>query len=154
MIEKLHTSHSIEDIAAINRRSVDASSEVRIVELSSLDQLIPLEEAEAMRQQWLERGVQVLQLTNQQVFDSWTAVDGFVERCMEVRYVSPNVLPINWEMLQFDDVVARYRTEPTVDVFVWQGLNRATLQQKQFDWVWERAEPLALQGDGSTAPEV
>jgi len=144
-------SNKLADIINVNQRSVDAKTDICIIELSSLGDLIPSSEAEAMRQGWLDRNVRVKQLTNITVFEPWTAVDDFIESVMCVRYVPGSVLPIHAEMLVFDDVVAFYRVNPEVSVLVIEDADFADQQRALFGAVWEGAEPVMLQPDGSTA---
>ena len=45
-------SNKMSDIISINQRSIYAKSEICIIELSTLNELIPSDEAEAMREGW------------------------------------------------------------------------------------------------------
>ena len=91
----VNMSDSVADIIEINRRSALTKKNIRIMELSSLSDIIPREVAEDIRKMLLKNNVQVKQLTNQRVFEPWTKVKGFVEKCMKVRYVPESVLPIH-----------------------------------------------------------
>ena len=143
-------SHTIEDIAKINRESARAKTGIRIIELSSLGEVIPLAEAEGIRQQLLANKVPVKQLTNVSSFAGWTAVDGFVDQCMQVRHISEQELPIQTEVLIFDDTVAFYRVEPEVTLTVVTEAAVAAQQKALFDLAWQQAAPMALASDGST----
>ncbi len=146
----IKTSADVEDIITLSRRSAEAKGDVCLLELGSLDDIIPLDEAEVIRQAFLANGTKVRQLTNQTRFDAWTEVDGFVERCMQVRHLAARELPIRLEMLLFDDVVALYRVEPEVSVTIIQDADFAAQQRALFDAAWANAEPLQFSGDGST----
>ena len=146
---QISRSCSLSDIIAVNKRSVDAKTDIRIFELSTLNNLIPAHEAEAMRMDWRDRGAQVRQLTNCDTFEPWTDVPGFIESCMHVRYVSDSVLPISTEVLLFDDVVAFYRVLPNISCLIVEDAEFAKQQQKLFDLVWDKARPVNLKPDGS-----
>ena len=150
----VRVSDKIEDIIEINTRAAQTTDQIRIMELSSLGQLIPLETAEAIRCSLRDRKIRVHQLTNQRTFETWTKVEGFVETCMDVRYVSAEVLPIQTEVLLFDDVVAIYRIEPDVSVTIIENAAFAEQQKALFDNFWRIASPLALNEDGSTTLAV
>lgn len=147
--QSLKVSTALEDIVAINERAVNSKTPVRIMELSSLGDLIPMQKAETIRQALQKRKVAVRQLTNQTEFGPWTEVDGFITTCMEVRSLPSDVLPIHVEILLFDDVVAVYRTEPQVLVTIIEEANFASQQRALFDGFWKIATPMQLAPDGS-----
>lgn len=147
---QVETSNHLEDIVEVNRRSAGAKHGVRIMELSSLSDLIPRPIAEEIRADLLRHKVPVRQLTNQGKFDPWTSVEGFVQQCMTVRHLAAAILPIAVEVLIFDDTVALYRTEPEVSMTVIQDADFAAQQGAMFDALWDQATPLPLNTDGST----
>ena len=143
-------SNKMSDIISINQRSIYAKSEICIIELSTLNELIPSDEAEAMREKWKSRKIQVKQLSNMQNFESWTDVGGFIKTCMSIRQVDVSVLPIKAEVLVFDDVVAFYRVKPEISILVIEDDDFANQQRALFTAIWEKAKPLSLNSDGST----
>ena len=152
--QSIQISDRVEDIIAINQRSAQTTDRIRIMELSSLGQVIPLEVAESIRASLLARQIKVYQLTNQRAFEPWTKVSGFVETCMNVRSVSADLLPIQTEVLLFDDIVAIYRVEPEVSVMIIEEPAFAAQQKALFDNFWNIATPTALNQDGSTTLAV
>lgn len=143
-------SNKLSDIITVSQRSAEAKTEIRIIELSSLGDLIRSEEAEAIRVELRDQGIKVRQLTNEKQLGAWTSVDGFIEACMNVRYVSSKILPIKAEVLIFDDTVAIYRVKPEINVLIIEDIDFANEQRALFDAVWEHAEQLDLHTDGST----
>jgi hypothetical protein len=144
------TSTDIKDIININQRQVEARDGIRIMELSSLGDIIPFKTAETIRRKLLKQGVKTKQLTNHRSFESWTNVQGFVEMCMDVRYVASETLPIEVEIVMFNDVVAMYQVEPEVSVTVIEYAAFAAQQKALFDNFWKIANKLDLDDDGST----
>lgn len=144
------TSTDIQDIESVTLRSTYSKSGIRIIELSSLDDVLPFKKAEVMRGKWLKNNIQVKQLTNLRGFEPWTEVKGFVDGCMNVRFVPKDVLPINMEVLMFDDVVALYRVKPSVEVIIIENAAFAIQQRALFDSFWQIADPVQLRQDGST----
>ncbi len=149
----VRVSNNLQDIIEINQRSA-SGHDYRIMELGSLSDLIPQTTAESIRRQLLKNKVKVKQLTNHRVFEPWTDVKGFVEICMNVRYIPSDVLPINAEVLIFDNTVAIYQTDPEVSVTVIENAAFAAQQKALFDNFWNIAERVTLGDDGGTTISV
>jgi hypothetical protein len=150
----VHVSGNIADIIEVNRQSIQATDSIRIMELSSLSNLIPLKTAESIRRGLLKRKVKVMQLTNQRAFEPWTKVKDYVKECMNIRYVPEDVLPIQAEVLIFNDTVAIYQVEPEVSVTIIEHKAFASQQKALFDNFWLIATPTAVNQDGSTTIAV
>lgn len=150
MIQSVKISSNIEDIIAINRQLVDATDGIRIIELNSLGHIIPLRTAESIRRKLFRNNIKVKQLTNHRSFESWTNVQGYIENCMDVRYISPDTMPITVEMLVFNDTVALYQIEPEVSVTIIEHAAFAAQQKALFDNFWKVADKLDLDDDGGT----
>lgn len=150
MMQAVQVSNDISDIVAINREQAKAVDGIRIIELSSLSDIIPYRTAEAIRRNLLRNSINVKQLTNHRVFEKWTNIDEYIEKCMDVRYISQEFLHINTELLIFNDVVAMYQLEPEVLVTVIRNANFAEQQKALFDNFWHVADKLELNEDGST----
>lgn len=150
MLQSVKISSDIQDIVSINRRQVEAVDGIRIIELSSLNDVIPFEAAESIRRSLFKSKIKTRQLTNHRSFESWTNVTGFVEECMDVRHISEEVLPIEVELLIFNDVVAMYQLKPEVSVTIIEHAGFAAQQKALFDNFWNMADRLDLENDGST----
>lgn len=149
----VHVSTNINDIIEVNKRSASAK-DFRIIELGSLSDLIPEADAESIRRELLKNKTKVKQLTNQRVFEPWTKVKGFVETCMDIRYIPPDVLPIETEVLIFDDTVAIYQVKPSVSVTVINNPAFAAQQKAFFDNFWAIAERATIGDNGGTTISV
>lgn len=147
-------SSNVEDIIEVNRRSASTKSPIRIIELSSLSEIIPFATAESIRRSLLKNKVKVMQLSNQRAFEPWTKVKGFIEECQNIRYVPEDVLPIHAEVLIFDDTVAIYQVKPEVSVTIIEYAAFAAQQKALFDNFWIIATPTAINTDGSTTLAV
>jgi hypothetical protein len=147
-------SDDIQDIIEINRKSVSTKDVIRIMELSTLSDIVPKSTAEHIRTQLVKNNVQVKQLTNQKVFFPWTTVKGFVEECMTIHYIPKEILPIEAEVLIFDNTVAIYQVEPKVSVTIIKHPAFANQQKALFDNFWHIANPLSLSQNGSTTYAV
>ena len=154
MKNSIYTSDQIEDIVEISKRSAESKNGIRIIELSDLGDIIPKKDAEQMRRLFIKYKTQVKQLTNHKRFQAWTEVDEFIGQCLSVKYIDPELLPINLEVLLFDDVVAYYGVEPTVTLTVIENKLFAEQQRHLFDNFWKIADPVQLSNDGSTTYSV
>lgn len=150
MRQSIQISCDIQDIVEVNRRQREAKDGIRIIELSSLSDIIPYKTAESIRRSLYSRKIEVRQLTNHRSFETWTGVAGFVETCMDVRYIPEDTMPIGVELLIFNNLVAMYHIEPTVMVTVIENQAFADQQKALFDSFWGLANKLELNDDGST----
>lgn len=150
MGQSIRISSDIRDIIDINRRQIQARDGIRIIELSSLGDIIPYRTAESIRRRLMSNSVQVRQLTNHRSFESWTGVPGYIEACMDIRHISEELLPIEVELLIFDDIVAMYQLEPQVSVTIIEHAAFAAQQKALFDNFWRIADKLDLKEYGST----
>ncbi len=147
---KVDRYNQIEEIIRVNARSAKSKNGIKIIELSSLGEIIPFGEAEKIRKMCLENNIQIQQLTNRTSFGPWTQVKDFIEQCMGVRCISSETLPTKVEILLFDDTVAFYQIKPDVSVVVIENADFATQQRTIFDIIWKLGSELTLQADGST----
>lgn len=150
----IKVSEDINDIIAINRRSTYAKTPIRIVELGSLNDLIPFKTAESIRRQFVARKVRIMQLTNHKSLKPWTSVEELTQRYQTIRYIPSKILLINVETLIFDDIVALYSIKPNVLVTIIQDKSFAEQQSGIFDAFWQIATPTHLSPDGGTTLSV
>lgn len=150
----VHFSSKVADIIEINRRSATSKTDIRIMELNTMSNIFPLATAESIRRQLLKNQVHVKELTNLRAFEPSTKVKGFIETCMNIRYVPKEILPINTEMQIFDDIVAIYQIMPEVSLTVIKHKAFAEQQRALFDNFWKIATPITLGSDGSTTIAV
>lgn len=93
----------------ITYNSLRAEGELMIYEMNaSMEGFVNKERAEEFRRIWAEREVMIRQLTNQRDMVDFTEVEKLVADLWDIRYISPEVLAMKFEMLIYNDVVAMY----------------------------------------------
>lgn len=150
---KLKQSSSIEDIYAVNLRSASSRSGICICELHSLDKLVGMKRAEAVRCKLLENKVKTRQLTNLRVLSEWTGLDDFVAQTMEVRFIPKSTFTISYEILVFDDVVAIYRTLPEISYLEIKDITHAKATRQLFEALWLQAKNMTPKNSGAARIE-
>jgi hypothetical protein len=145
----INTYHGTEGLLAITEHSLEAKSEVLIMETSyaSLNDLFPANKAEEIRQKFLDRKIIVRELTNRMYHEKYTDVKGFHEQVMKIRYIDPKKLLIKVETLIYNDIVAIY--EPKKDGFCIeiQSNELADQQRQLFEFIWKQGD-LPIIGKG------
>lgn len=96
----------------ITYNSLRAQSDLYIYEVAT-DMTIYTKQdiAEGFRQTLVDRQITTHQLTNFTEFSDFTDVEKMVTDFWDVRYIDPNILKINFEMLIYNDVCALYSIE-------------------------------------------
>lgn len=127
-----------------------AGSEINIFELSTLNDLIPKTEAEKLRKAFVEHNTPIKQITNHRKFTSWTDNIELVEQNLAVKYVPPESLTINSEILIFDETVAIYHLRPQPFYTEINDRSYATMMRNLFINTWQISDALLLTATGST----
>lgn len=138
----------IKFIADVSLRSVNAK-EILIMEIGKLGDLIPYEQAEKIRQEFILHKTPIKQITNQQTLETWTDTTELTEN-MEVKFIPADNFAIKTEILIFDDIIAMYRVKP--DYFYEEICDNdfARTMRQFFFALWQVGDSLQLSSDGST----
>jgi hypothetical protein len=138
----------IAKIIDVTERYCD-SKLLRIYEISSLDDLIPFDEAERLRKLFVLNKPQIRQVTNKKRLYTWTEQKQ-LPAMLQARYVPKDILDITTEMLIFDDTVVSYRLTPEPFYSEITDAGYARLQESTFDHMWSTGDQLLLGPDGSS----
>jgi hypothetical protein len=126
----------------VNRNSLRAKKELRVIEASyaSLSVMFEQHEAEEIRKKFLKNRTKIYEITNH-AYRDYTNVEGFDEICMDTRYIDPKRFTIDVETLIYDDVVAFY-TYNGEDLFSFEVISErfAETQKRFFDSLWRTCE--------------
>lgn len=125
------------NVVDVSKRCAE-SELVRIIEIGTLGCIIPLADAEGLRQLFTEKRTKVKQLSNTKPVN-WTEVDG-MEDLVEIRVVPEGRLLIDTEMVMFDDTVAIYRPGPNPLYKEIRDRGLAAMMIQMFDHLWEGAK--------------
>lgn len=101
--------------------------------------------AEEMRRSYVDRGIVTRQLTNHSQIKPFTNVKDYVKKCWQVRYLDRKLLPINFEVLIYNDVYCLY-TFKEKEIFCLEIHNQtlADMQKRLFNLAWIAARPMRI----------
>jgi len=133
----------IEGLKQVNYNLTKAEGLLRVFEMEHLSEFLPEKFSEEVRQTLVDRKVMTHDLTNKQSFPGFTNVKKMISNFSRFRYVDPNKLKINFEVLIYNDVYATY-TYKDKDIFCVEIYNPrlAEMQKQLFDFVWNQAEEM------------
>lgn len=137
----------------VTLNSLKARGELLIYETSyaSLNDFLEKEKAEEIRRGFLKSGIKVRQLTNRAYHEEYTAVPGYHQQVMDIRYVDPKKLEIKTETLIYNNTTAFYTTQG--DVFCVEIISEelARMQRQIFEFVWKTGERPILGKNGRSS---
>jgi hypothetical protein len=137
-----------QDIVNISWRQSESKTDVLIFEIGKMDDLIPKEEAERIRDKFVENKVGVKQISNLKWMDEYTDVEGYPDM-HEQRFVSPEVFKVANEIVIFDDIVAIYKMSPVCTYLEIDDPAYANMMRDLFYNVWRIADVLVVGVGGS-----
>lgn len=128
-----------EGLAQVTWNSLRARNVLRIYEMATdMSNFLEPGFAERIREEVVERGISVRQLTNYKRIPPYTNVGEQYVKQWELRYVDPQKLKFRFEILIYNDVVSYYsfrRAEPfCVEI---RNPELATMQKQLFDYLWK-----------------
>jgi sugar-specific transcriptional regulator TrmB len=132
----------------ITYNSLRAQSDLYIYEVATDMTVYARQDvAESFRQILVDRQITTHQLTNFTEFKDFTDVEEMVANFWDVRYIDPDILKINFEMLIYNDVCALYSIEGN-DAFGVEihNPNLAQMQKQIFKAMQHLAQPMTKEG--------
>jgi sugar-specific transcriptional regulator TrmB len=116
---------------------------LRVYEMEHLSDFLSPEFAESIRQEFVQNGITTHDLTNKTSLSDFTKVTEMIQNFSEFRHVSPDLLPISFEVAIYNDVYVIY-TYKDGTVFCVEIYNQqlADMQKQLFDFIWKQAMPL------------
>lgn len=131
-----------EGLLNVYKNSLHAKGEILIYEISyaSLHVFLEKSKAEEIRNEYLNKGLKIREITNQPFHETYSEVKGFHEKVMEIRYIDPSRLKIDTELFIYNNVVVYYNLEfPLWAVEIYDS-NLANMQKKIFKYIWDQGE--------------
>lgn len=133
------TYNGLERVREMTYNSLRADRLLRIYEIAfhSLNELFSDAEAASLRRQFVERGIHVRELTNENVRRQVIGVPGFDE-LLEVRYIDPRHVAYATEIIIYNDVVGFYTYGQDAYGLEIHDANFARVQAQLFDQMWDK----------------
>jgi sugar-specific transcriptional regulator TrmB len=129
----------IDGLKQITWNSIKADKELRIFEVDQdMSKFTGTSFAERVREEFSMKGTMTKQLTNSPSIEGFTDNEEYVNRCMQVKYIDPKRLSLDFELLIYNEVVALYSTaeeEPFgIEIY---NKDLARMQKQIFDFIWD-----------------
>lgn len=137
----------------VTYNSTKSKGPLRIYEARpTMETFLDHEIAEEMRRRMKEAGIMTLQLTNETEIQEYTDVFEEIELFWGVRYIDPEKLRFEFEVLIYDDIYCLYNVEGD-DIFCVeiQDIRLAQMQKQLFDYLWSGAQELKIQNNRGKA---
>lgn len=141
-----------EGMRQITLHSLEAQKELLILEIAEMTKFMSYGEAEIVRQEFVKRAIRTRQLTNAKAPKPWTEIRDLYRHYWEPRYISPDFLRIDFEVLIHNDTVAMYSflEDKMWGIEVYSPA-LASMQKQLFNFVWRHAKPMKIHDDGGAS---
>lgn len=146
----------IDGYKQVTYNSTNAKGILRIIErVNDMSVILPKSFAESMRQKFVDNRIHIHQISPFPTLTAWTNVNDLIKKYSEARYLPPEKLKADFEVLIYNDVYAIYSTEGE-DAFCIEIYNPelAAMQKQIFDFLWESAQKMKFTDDNGTAELV
>ena len=142
----------LDGLKQVSWNSLQAKETLRVFEKEHISDFLPLDFSEKFRQAQVERQITTHDLTNKSSFQGFTNVTELIKNYSQFRYIDPNKLKINFEVLIYNDVYATY-TYHESEIFCVEIHNPqlAAMQKQLFDFVWGQAIPMQFKDERGKA---
>lgn len=141
-----------EGLRQVTLNSLEADKDgLRLFEIKSLEEFIPQQEAEKIRQEFVNQKIYIKELSNLTYLEPWTDVEQLVKTYWRYRYIDPKKFEIKTEILIYNDVVAMYDWRDGIFCVEIHNKKLADMQKGLFDYVWNQAETPIIGPGGRTS---
>jgi len=145
----------IEGLKQIQWNSTKAHGELLIYEIKNMAAFLEYDFCEEVRERLVENRIFVREITNQKRVEDWTEVTQLVKKYWQVRYLDPQKLEIQFEVMIYNDVYTMYSYLGN-EIFCVEIYNNqlAHMQKQLFDFIWQAAAPLKIINEHGVAEVV
>ncbi len=135
----------VEGLKQVTWNSLKAKNILRIFEIKDMSGFLSFDFAEKVRQELVERKIMTHQLTNLPKIEGYSENTTHVTKFWTPRYINPEFLNIDFEILIYNDVYCMYNYKDD-DIFIVEIYNEklARMQKKIFDFVWSQSLPMQI----------
>jgi len=134
-----------EGLKQVTYNTVHTKSVMRVYEVAHMSDFLDTDFSERIRQKYVENKIFTRDVTNKKSFQAFTNVAQYIKKHSEFRYISPQLLDIQFESLVYNDVYATY-TYSGSEIFCVEIYNEqlAKMQKQLFDFIWAQATKLTF----------
>lgn len=144
--------HGKDGIKQITYNSLKAKGELLTYELDNMDSFMSHNEAEKLRRRFANNRINIRTLTNVAKMDAWTNVTDLVQNFWEIRHLSPNGSPFQFEILIYNNVFCMYNyTGGKAFAVEIHNQELADMQRQLFEYLWLGARKFKILDKHGTA---
>ena len=135
-----------EGMLQITLNSLQARREILLYAIGPLETFMSHDTAEKIRRRFVENEIITKQITNKKEVKRWTDVIEQVRHYWEPRYVSPDLLSVDYEFIIYNDVVAMYTVDENGQLWGLEVESKplAYMQRQLFNYVWANAAKMKI----------
>ena len=146
-------STDIDDIIDVSWRQSRSKTEVCIFEIGNMNDLIPRQDADQIRQALKDNKIKIRQISNYKWLPEFSKVKDYSKQ-IAAKFVDSEIFKVSSEIVIFDSTVAIYRTSPSVSYLEINDANYAKMMRDLFDNIWRLTDTLILgMGEGAEAKQ-
>lgn len=133
--------HGKDGLKQVTYNSLKARGELLTYELSTMNAFLDQDEAEKLRQRFVDNKIKIRTLTNTPKIDAYTNITDLVEKFWEIRHLDPKGNPFQFEILIYNDVYCMYRyTGDEIFCVEIHSAELANMQRQLFEYLWSGAQ--------------
>ena len=144
--------HGIDGLKQVTYNSLKAKGELLTYELSTMSAFMDQDEAEKLRQRFVDNRIKIRTLTNATKVDAYTNVTELVEKYWEIKHLDPDDKPFQFEILIYNDVYCMYKYTGN-DIFCVEihSSELADMQRQLFEYLWSGAVKFTISSSRGAA---
>jgi len=137
--------HGMNGLKQVTWNSLKAKGGLCLFELADMSAFLDYGFCEEVRQEFVNRGVHVRELSNLKKMPGWTNVLEFPKHFWSCRYIDPKKLKVRFEILIYNNVVCLYNYEGK-EIFCVEIYDEslAKMQKQLFDFMWDNAKKMKI----------
>lgn len=144
-------STDIDDIIDISWRQAHSSTEVLVLEVGTMNDLMPVSNAEEIREALKLNNIKIRQLSNYQLNNQYTNVVNYGAN-IRAKYIPKEVFEVKNEIVIFENTVAMYQVKPSVNYLEISDPAYAQMMRELFDNLWKASDTMIMiKGSSSKA---
>lgn len=144
--------HGVDGLKQATYNSLKAKGELLTYELSTMNAFMDQDEAEKLRERFVENKVHIKTLTNATEMSAWTSVTEMVDKYWEIRHLDPKDKPFQFEILIYNDIYCMYKyTGSEIFCVEIKNAELSQMQRTLFYYLWDMAKPLKIIDKHGTA---
>jgi hypothetical protein len=136
-------STDIDDIIDISWRQSRSKTEVLVLEVGTMNDLMPKSTAEQIREQLKLNNIKVRQMSNFRLQADYTKITDYNSQ-IQAKYIDPKIFKVSSEIVIFENTVAIYTVKPSVSYLEINDSNYANMMRDLFNNIWKISDTMIV----------